>query len=383
MESDMQINFNTSALVAGNAINLATQNAAKASERISTTLKVNSAADDPGSMIMLNSTKAKIASWSKANDNITRANTMLQTMSASLTSIAGYLTSMRALAVTSAAASSDANAALNQSAFASYMAQIDSVSTLSTFNGISMLSNSSTSSVSDVVIAGTDGTFTNTSDANLNAGQQLTVSGTFGGSGAISGYSDPTTYLVSAISGGAGTATGFTLVNTDGTAITTTAGTPTGVIYSTKTPLAGSTVKIQTGIDAGSTTSVNLYNTTTAYLGDTSAETNFRLSIKNLNTVANASSAITAIDTAISQISTYQSAVGATQNIMSGETSLNSTMSTASSSAYAKLTNADMAKETSKLAAAQIQQSSASAMLAQANQMNKDMVTTLLKQFIN
>ena len=58
-------------------------------------------------------------------------------------------------------------------------------------------------------------------------------------------------------------------------------------------------------------------------------------------------------------------------------------MSAASSSAYAKLTNADMAKETSKLAAAQIQQSSASAMLAQANQMNKDMVSTLLKQFIN
>jgi flagellin len=379
----MQINSTTSALVAANAINLATQNAAKASQRISTTLKVNSAADDPGSMIMLNSMKAKIASWSKANDNITSANTMLQTMNASLTSIAGYLTSMRALAVTSAAASSDANAALNQSAFASYMAQIDSVSTLSTFNGISMLSNSSTSSVSDVVISGTAGTFTNTSDANLNAGQQLTVSGTFGGTGAISGYADPTTYLVSAISGGAGTATGFTLVNTDGTAITTTAGTPTGVSYSTKTPLAGSTVKIQTGIEAGSTTSINLYNTTTAYLGDTSAATNFRLSMKNLNTISNASSAITAIDTAISQISSYQSAVGASQNIMTGETSLNNAMSTASTSAYRNFTNADMAKETAKLAAAQIQQSSASAMLAQANQMNKDMVTTLLKQFIN
>jgi flagellin len=173
------------------------------------------------------------------------------------------------------------------------------------------------------------------------------------------------------------------LVNTDGTAITTTAGTPTGVSYSTKTPLAGSAVKIQTGIDAGSTTSINLYNTTTAYLGDTSAATNFRLSMKNLNTVSNASSAITAIDTAISQISSYQSAVGASQNIMTGETSLNNAMSTASTSAYRNLTNADMAKETAKLAAAQIQQSSASAMLAQANQMNKDMVTTLLKQFIN
>ena len=188
---------------------------------------------------------------------------------------------------------------------------------------------------------------------------------------------------MSAISGGAGTATGFTLVNTDGTAITTTAGTPTGVSYSTKTPLAGSTVKIQTGIEAGSTTSINLYNTTTAYLGDTSAATNFRLSMKNLNTISNASSAITAIDTAISQISSYQSAVGASQNIMTGETSLNNAMSTASTSAYRNFTNADMAKETAKLAAAQIQQSSASAMLAQANQMNKDMVTTLLKQFIN
>lgn len=379
----MQINSNTSALVAANAIQLATQNAAQASQRISTTLKVNSAADAPGSMIMLNSMKAKIASWSKANENITKANTMLQTMSASLTSIAGYLTSMRALAVNSAAASSDANAALNQSAFASYMAQIDSVSTLSTFNGISMLSNSSTSTVSDVVIAGTAGTFTNTSNANLNAGQQLTVSGTFGGSGAISGYSDPTTYLVSAISGGAGTATGFTLVNMDGTAITTTAGTPTGVSYATKTPLAGGTVKIQTGIEAGSTTTINLYNTTTAYLGDTSAATNFRLNLKNLNTISNASSAITAIDTAISQISSYQSAVGATQNIMASETTLNTSLSNASTTAYANLTNADIAKETAKLAAAQIQQSGASAMLAQANQMNREMVTTLLKQFIN
>ncbi|MFM7801164.1 MAG: flagellin, partial [Limnohabitans sp.] len=347
------------------------------------TLKVNSAADDPGSMIMLNSMKAKIASWSKANDNITRANTMLQTMSASLTSIAGYLSNMRALAVTSAAASSDANAALNQSAFATYMAQIDSVSALSKFNGISLLSNSSTSSVSGVAIADTSGTFTNTSNATLNVGQKLTVSGTFGGSGAISGYSDPTSYLVSAISGGAGTATGFTLVNTDGTSITTTAGTPTGVSYTTQTPLAGGKVKIQTGIDAGSTTSVNLYNTTTAYLGDTSAATHFRLNIKNLNTISNASSAITAIDTAISQISSYQSAVGATQNIMSGQTSLNTGMSTASNSAYANLTNADIAKETARLAAAQIQQSGASAMLAQANLMNKEMVTTLLKQFIN
>ena len=55
----MQVNTNVQALVAANAINLATQQAARASERIGSSLRVNSAADDPGSMIMINSIKSK------------------------------------------------------------------------------------------------------------------------------------------------------------------------------------------------------------------------------------------------------------------------------------------------------------------------------------
>ena len=95
----MQVNTNVQALVAANAINLATQQAARASERIGSSLRVNSAADDPGSMIMINSIKSKIASWSKANDNITSANGMLQTMNSTLTSVSDLLSKMRALAV--------------------------------------------------------------------------------------------------------------------------------------------------------------------------------------------------------------------------------------------------------------------------------------------
>ena len=58
-------------------------------------------------------------------------------------------------------------------------------------------------------------------------------------------------------------------------------------------------------------------------------------------------------------------------------------MSTASNTAYARLTGADVAQETANLAAAQIRQNSAAAMLAQANQMDKDIVSTLLRQFAN
>jgi flagellin len=288
----MQVNTNIPALVAANAINLATQQAAQASQRISTSMRVNSSADDPGLMSVINSTKAKIASWSKANDNISSSSAMLTAMNSSLTSISDLLTRMRALAVTSASANTDAQAAANQTAFATYMAQINNVAASSKWNGIGLLNSTSGSS------------------------------------------GDP------------------------------------------------GTVVIQTGIDVGNQMTVNLYNATTAKLGDTTSAGTL-LSAQALTTATTAASAITQIDKAITTISSYQTTVGATQNVMANQSGFNTSMSTASNTAYANLTGADIAAETANLAAAQIRQNSASAMLAQSSQMTKDMVTTLLRQFTN
>jgi len=142
------------------------------------------------------------------------------------------------------------------------------------------------------------------------------------------------------------------------------------------------TISIQTGIDAGNQITINLYNATTAKLGDTSADST-KLVNQNVSTRTAASNSIIQIDKAISTISSYQSAVGATQNVMTNQSGFNTSMSTASNTAYANLTGADIAAETANLAAAQIRQNSASAMLAQSSQMTKDMVTTLLRQFTN
>jgi flagellin len=288
----MQVNTNIPALVAANAINLATQQAAQASQRISTSMRVNSSADDPGLMSVINSTKAKIASWSKANDNISSSSAMLTSMNSSLSSVADLLTKMRALAVTSASANTDAQAAANQTAFATYMAQINNIAASSKWNGIGLLNS---------------------------------TSGSDGGPG---------------------------------------------------------TVVIQTGIDVGNQMTVNLYNATTAKLGDTGSAATL-LSAQTLTTATTAASAITQIDKAITTISSYQTTVGATQNVMANQSGFNTSMSTASNTAYANLTGADIAAETANLAAAQIRQNSASAMLAQSSQMTKDMVTTLLRQFTN
>jgi hypothetical protein len=83
--------------------------------------------------------------------------------------------------------------------------------------------------LSGVAISGTGGTFTcSASGKTLVIGDKITISGTIGGTGSISGYSNPTSYYIIATNG----STTFTLsASLGGGAITTTAGTPTGLTY--------------------------------------------------------------------------------------------------------------------------------------------------------
>jgi hypothetical protein len=84
-----------------------------------------------------------------------------------------------------------------------------------------------------VTAMATAGAFT-CSPANIQAGDFVTVSGTFS-SGSITGYASPKTYKITAVTGGsAGARTGFTLKTSSFTgdvALTTTAGTSAGVTY--------------------------------------------------------------------------------------------------------------------------------------------------------
>ena len=85
--------------------------------------------------------------------------------------------------------------------------------------------------LSSVVIAGTAGEFTcAASNTTLVAGELVTISGTFGGTGSITGYVNPTVYKISETNG----STSFTLVSFSGSAIVTTAGTPTGLTYTAR-----------------------------------------------------------------------------------------------------------------------------------------------------
>ena len=82
-----------------------------------------------------------------------------------------------------------------------------------------------------VTIADTAGNFTCNANV-LVVGQAVTITGTLGGTGTISGYTSPTTYYIIATNG----STTFQLSATfGGSPITTTTGTPTGLQYTRTT----------------------------------------------------------------------------------------------------------------------------------------------------
>ena len=99
-----------------------------------------------------------------------------------------------------------------------------------------VLSISSTgTTLSTVAITGSAGQFSCAS-TYLAVGMRVTISGTYGGGGSITGYANPTTYRISVTNG----STTFTLTTTGGTAIVTSAGTPTGLTYTLQGFISGS-----------------------------------------------------------------------------------------------------------------------------------------------
>ncbi|MFZ9299009.1 MAG: flagellin, partial [Hylemonella sp.] len=142
----MYINSASSqALYAAYAMKTADTAVSRASERLSTGLRINSAADDPSGLVKANNLKTYLGSYSTSLSNINDGIAMNQIADKGLSAIYSTLSNMYTLAVSSytADSSTDSGAALlaaNQSAFESYQAEIDSLASSATYNGKALLS---------------------------------------------------------------------------------------------------------------------------------------------------------------------------------------------------------------------------------------------------
>jgi flagellin len=273
---------NSQALFSSYAIQSANAAIVQASKRLSTGLRVNSAADDPSGLVIASNFKSNIGSYNAALTNINTGIAMNQVADKGLSSIYSTLSKMYNLAVSSYTADSTttSGAALisaNQSAFAAYKTELDSLASAATFNGKALLSTS-----------------------------------------------------------------------------------------------GGLSASIQAGTSSSDTIALSYSSVTSSALG---------VSSNSVSSNANAATAMTALTTAMNTVSGYQVVVGAQANILSGRADFVTGAITNNTQAYGNIMDANMAEEAANLASATIKRDAATAMLAQANTMDADIVKYLLNTY--
>jgi flagellin len=132
-------------------------------------------------------------------------------------------------------------------------------------------------------------------------------------------------------------------------------------------------VDVQTGIDATQTKTMTFSDMSSTGLG---------IAAIDLSTsTTTASTGITTLDTAISTATSYMTTIGAYEDSLSFSSDLNNQNIQNNQKQYDSIMSADLAKEATNLAAAQIRQSSAAAMVAQGNLMNRELVGYLLRPY--
>jgi flagellin-like hook-associated protein FlgL len=139
-----RINTNVSSLLAQNALNQSNQSLQTALTRLSTGLRINSAADDPSGLIASDALGSEIASTQQAVSNTQQADEMISTADSALTQVTTLLTNIRGLI--SAAANTGTMTAdqiqANQQQIDASLNAIDQISQTTQFQGQNLLDGS-------------------------------------------------------------------------------------------------------------------------------------------------------------------------------------------------------------------------------------------------
>ena len=157
----------------------------------------------------------------------------------------------------------------------------------------------------------------------------------------------------------------------DGTSLTVTNGATTAYGVLTLTSDSGGVIKIEDGeVD----THTGLATMGLQAQSEKASETTSGLS---MSTVAAASSALTAIDTAIETVSTFRAGFGATENRLDKAINNLTTYKVNLEAAKGRIEDADFASETAALTKSQILNQAATSMLAQANASKQNLLALL------
>jgi len=139
-----RINTNVSALIANQNLTNSNNEMQVTLERLSTGLRINSAADDPSGLMAATNLGANIANSNQAISNSQFATQMISTADSALSQISQLLTTIDGLVTEAAntAAMSTSQIAANQSQIDSSLSAINSIAQTTTFQGLNLLNGS-------------------------------------------------------------------------------------------------------------------------------------------------------------------------------------------------------------------------------------------------
>jgi len=356
----LRINSNIEALNAHRNLLFTASGLSKSMEKLSSGLRINRAADDAAGLAISEKMRSQIKGLNQAMRNAQDGISMIQTAEGALNEVHSILQRMRELAVQGA---SDTLAAEDRgkivTEFDQLKAEIDRIAQKTTFNNVFLLQGGLGSSVQNV---GTnlvpDGGISNIVSTGASAAtytleyvaatQTMTITNT--------DTSESQSIVLSAVPSGFDTATlNFT---SHGIQVTINAALTADINADNDFEVSAGSAQIQVGANAGDTIGITVGDMQVDALGLTTA---------SVNTVANASASISALDTAVGIVSTQRANLGAYQNRLEHTITNLGVASENLSAAESRIRDVDMAHEMMNFTKLQILQQAGTAMLAQAN----------------
>ena len=303
------INTNIAATLTANALTQNQRVMSQAMERLSSGVRISSAADDAAGLAISSRLTSQIQGLDQAVRNANDATSMIQTADGAMVEVESMLQRMRELTVSAATGTNTtAELAILNTEFEALEDQIHSISTDTQWNGRNIL----------------DGSLGQVSfQVGANASQIISIT--------------------------------FADLNTD----------------------FGSTEASQAGVDGSTSADLDIFtNLNITAAGTTSGDETIDLAAQVITGSAQ-STTLGYIDTAIARVSSHRATLGATINRLEYAADNLTNISQNSRTARSRIMDTDYAAETTKLARTQIIQQAGTAVLAQANQHAKSVLSLL------
>jgi len=401
------INTNLASMFAQNALSGAQKNLSTSVQRLSSGLRINTAADDAAGLSVAQNMQSQINAINMAARNVGDATNLLTTADSSLSTVQDMLLRMKSLVVEGKNDSlSNAQKGNVNTELLEIRNEMNNVATRTTFNGNNLLSNVGTLSMTNLVNGAQAGAATSLISNLTLTGTKPQVytiaAGTGGNANRVTitgadGIGQTLTMAATTVGGnqtydfnalGIKFTISSTAVIADTVVATGVAALTGGTVSATGTP----TLAFQTGAASADSYSFNALNILTTGGNNSSADfTNIETSLTDLTTAlaaggignnvnVNAEFVTLSgrIDAAINKINTQRATLGAQMNRLSYTNTNLLAQSTNMQNSRSAVIDTDFAKETASLTKGQIMQQAATAMLAQANQM-PNVILSLLK----